>query len=165
LRSAPPPSSQTTMRRKAKVGLSGGQWQRLALSRLFMRGTTSSSSSSSSTTPTAPAPSLILLDEASSQLDATAEHSVFARLRRRFPNATIVFITHRLETVRWADKVAFFEGGRITEFGRHEDLCAVNSSGGYRAMWRAFQGGDSSSGGSAVGADDDDADAGDGGRG
>ncbi|KAG8885952.1 hypothetical protein FRB98_001519 [Tulasnella sp. 332] len=148
--------------RKAKVALSGGQWQRLALSRLFIRGLPSSSPSSPSTSTTSvtkssspsatqpsrarsrPPPSLILLDEASSQLDATAEHAIFSRLRKRFPKATIVFITHRLETVRWADKVAFFEEGKVTEFGKHEDLIrGVGNGGGYARMWRDFEGGGS----------------------
>ncbi|KAG8987147.1 hypothetical protein FRB94_002573 [Tulasnella sp. JGI-2019a] len=149
-------------KKKTKVALSGGQWQRLALSRLFIRGSSSkiansSSASVSSSPPRTTSesshrarrspPSLILLDEASSQLDATAEHAIFSRLRRRFPKATIVFITHRLETVRWADKVAFFEGGKVTEFGSHDDLVQnEGAGGGYAKMWRDFEGGGSGAG-------------------
>lgn len=122
-------------KKKPKVGLSGGQWQRLALSRLFMRGRSSSTSPSQEQPP-----ALILLDEASSQLDPMAERAVMAKLRKRFPKATIVFITHRLETVRWADKVAFFQDGTITELGRHSELLGMEN-GGYAAMWRDFEGG------------------------
>ena len=110
-----------------KTSLSGGQWQRIALSRSFMR----------------PNSDLLVLDEASSQLDAHAQNDVFARLlSKSSPQSTrgqrtVIYITHRLSTVRWADKVAFFDEGRVKEFGTHEELLRI-PNGGYKALWGAF---------------------------
>ncbi|KAG8898469.1 hypothetical protein FRB99_007421 [Tulasnella sp. 403] len=108
---------------KQKVALSGGQWQRIALARSFMR----------------PDSDLLVLDEASSQLDAHAQHALFTRLLSPSNRGkrTIVFITHRLSTVRWADKVAFFDDGKVSEFGTHEELMKLED-GEYRSLWGAF---------------------------
>ncbi|KZT35937.1 P-loop containing nucleoside triphosphate hydrolase protein [Sistotremastrum suecicum HHB10207 ss-3] len=93
--------------------LSGGQWQRIALSRAFIRSTDAT---------------LVVFDEPSSALDARAEHELFERIhslsssengeRRR----TTIYISHRFSTVRKADKIAVMESGTISEFGNHQSL-------------------------------------------
>ncbi|KAG8965910.1 hypothetical protein FRC05_002968 [Tulasnella sp. 425] len=110
-------------RRQHKVALSGGQWQRIALSRSFMRADSD----------------LLVLDEASSQLDAHAQNEVFRRLLAPEVRGkrTVIYITHRMSTVRWADKVAFFDEGRVKEFGTHDDLMNLQG-GGYRDLYNAF---------------------------
>jgi ATP-binding cassette subfamily B protein len=85
--------------------LSGGQRQRIALARLIMQ-----------------SPSLLLLDEATSALDAPTEQRVITNLRQRFHGKTIFFATHRLSTVRMADKIYYLENGLIKESGTHAEL-------------------------------------------
>lgn len=88
-------------------GLSGGQWQRLAMARNFYRN----------------AP-FVVLDEPTSAIDALAEHRIFSRLfadRSR----TIVAISHRLATIEKADVVYMLEDGRIVEAGTHSELVAL----------------------------------------
>jgi ATP-binding cassette subfamily B protein len=91
------------------VPLSGGQWQRLALARAFMRADRD----------------LLILDEPSAGLDAEAEHEVHARLRALRDGATSVLISHRLSTVRDADTIAVLSGGVVTELGDHATLLAA----------------------------------------
>ncbi|WP_049822241.1 ABC transporter ATP-binding protein [Arthrobacter sp. H41] len=88
-------------------GLSGGQWQRLAMARNFYRN----------------AP-FVVLDEPTSAIDALAEHRIFSRLfadRSR----TIVAISHRLATIEKADVVYMLEDGRIVEAGTHQELVVL----------------------------------------
>ncbi|MGI5328936.1 ABC transporter ATP-binding protein [Actinomadura nitritigenes] len=91
------------------VALSGGQWQRLALARAFLRQSRD----------------LLLLDEPSSGLDADAEHAVHASLRRHRRGRTSVLISHRLGAVRDADVIVVLSEGRITERGSHDELMAL----------------------------------------
>jgi ATP-binding cassette, subfamily B, bacterial len=91
------------------VALSGGQSQRLALARAFLRDRHD----------------LLILDEPSSGLDAEAEHDVHRRLRAHRAGRTSVLISHRLGAVRDADRIAVLDGGRITELGDHTELMAV----------------------------------------
>jgi ATP-binding cassette subfamily B protein len=97
--------------------LSGGQSQRLALARAFMRDRRD----------------LLILDEPSSGLDAAAEHDIHRRLRERREGATSVLISHRLNTVRDADRIVVLSDGRVSEQGTHDQLMAAGS--GYAELF------------------------------
>ncbi|MEU5534992.1 ABC transporter ATP-binding protein [Streptomyces sp. NPDC020362] len=88
------------------TALSGGQWQRLAVARAFVRDE----------------PDLLILDEPSSGLDAEAEHDVHLRLRHHRAHRTSLLISHRLGAVRDADRIVVLADGRITEEGTHDAL-------------------------------------------
>lgn len=85
--------------------LSGGQWQKIALARAFMRNTP-----------------VLVLDEPTSSLDALAEYDIFARFRALAAGKTTIFISHRFSTVRLADHIFVLEEGHILESGAHEEL-------------------------------------------
>lgn len=89
------------------VELSGGQWQKIALARAYMRKA-----------------QVLILDEPTSALDARAEHEVFLRFARLIKGKTAVLISHRFSTVRMADRILFLENGKLLEFGSHEELIA-----------------------------------------
>ncbi|GGP95308.1 ATP-binding cassette subfamily B protein/ATP-binding cassette subfamily C protein [Actinomadura coerulea] len=91
--------------------LSGGQWQRLAAARGFYRD----------------AP-LLICDEPTAALDARAEHHLFDQIRRHAAQhgRTVLLITHRLASVRHADRIYVLDGGRVTEHGTHRELIAQN---------------------------------------
>ncbi|BCY06522.1 ABC transporter ATP-binding protein [Actinoplanes sp. L3-i22] len=88
--------------------LSGGQWQRLAVSRAFHRD----------------AP-LLICDEPTANLDARAEHEVYRRLRDLAAGRTVVLITHRMASVREADRIYVLDHGSVVEEGDHEELMGV----------------------------------------
>ena len=87
--------------------LSGGEWQKIALARAFMRDA-----------------QLLILDEPTSALDPQAEYEVFARFRELTEGKSAVFISHRFSTVRLADRIIVLENGGVLEQGTHEDLLA-----------------------------------------
>ncbi|PKV67204.1 ABC transporter ATP-binding protein [Pontibacter ramchanderi] len=91
------------------VELSGGEWQKVALARAYMRDA-----------------QLIILDEPTSALDARAEHEVFLRFSELIAGKTAVLISHRFSTVRMADRILFLERGQLKELGSHEELLAQN---------------------------------------
>jgi ATP-binding cassette subfamily B protein len=91
------------------VDLSGGEWQKIALARAFMRN----------------APVLIL-DEPTSALDAQAEYDIFQRFRNLAAERTVIFISHRFSTVRLADRIFVIEQGRMIESGSHRELLDLN---------------------------------------
>lgn len=102
--------------------LSGGQWQRLALSRGLMR----------------PAPLLTVLDEPTASLDAVAEARLFARFAEmsragRESGGVTVLISHRFSTVRMADLIVVLDEGRVAEMGDHEEL--LRSGGTYAQLF------------------------------
>jgi ATP-binding cassette subfamily B protein len=86
--------------------LSGGQWQKIALSRAFMRVRAD----------------VLVLDEPTAAMDAKAEAEVFEHFRRLASGRITILISHRFSTVRMADQIAVLEGGRIAELGSHEEL-------------------------------------------
>jgi ATP-binding cassette, subfamily B, bacterial len=88
------------------VLLSGGQWQRVALARAFLRGDRD----------------LLMLDEPTAGLDPEAEHELHVRLRRHREGRTSLLISHRLNTVRDADRIVVLADGLVTEEGTHEEL-------------------------------------------
>lgn len=85
--------------------LSGGQWQRIAVARGFYRDA-----------------ELVIFDEPTSALDARAEHALFERIRKHADGRAIVLITHRLASVRYADRIYVLDRGRVAEQGTHAEL-------------------------------------------
>ena len=87
------------------VDLSGGEWQKVALARAYMRDA-----------------QLLILDEPTAALDARAEYEVFLRFAELIGGRMAILISHRFSTVRMADRIVVLQNGTITEEGTHEDL-------------------------------------------
>ncbi len=100
--------------------LSGGQWQKIALARAFMREDAD----------------ILVLDEPTAALDAEAEHTVFERFRELAEGRTTIVISHRFPTVRMARKIVVLDHGSIVESGSHDELVA---QGGKYARMFALQ--------------------------
>jgi ATP-binding cassette subfamily B protein len=90
--------------------LSGGQWQKIALSRAFMRSRAD----------------ILVLDEPTSAMDASAEATIFEHFRTLTRGRIAILISHRFSTVRMADQIVVIEQGRIVERGSHEQLMQLN---------------------------------------
>src|ERR1700726_59355 len=90
---------------KGGMDLSGGEWQRLALARAYLRDA-----------------QLLILDEPTATLDARAEYEVFQRFAELTRGKMAVLISHRFSTVRMADRILVLSGGEITEQGSHRQL-------------------------------------------
>ena len=95
--------------------LSGGQKQRIAIARTILAN-----------------PKLLVMDEATSALDYETEHNVCNNLKQSLKNCTVLFITHRLSTVRNADLIVVMHNGAIVEKGSHKEL--INKKGRYFAL-------------------------------
>ena len=91
------------------IELSGGEWQKVALARAYMKEA-----------------QILILDEPTSALDARAEYSVFQRFAELSKGKTAVLISHRFSTVRMADRILVLDKGQIIEMGSHEELIKKN---------------------------------------
>ncbi|MGN9784183.1 ABC transporter ATP-binding protein [Nonomuraea sp. ZG12] len=106
-----PHGYRTLLDRRFKDGheLSGGQWQRVAVARGFHRDAC-----------------LLICDEPTAALDARAEHALFERIRGHSDGRTVLLITHRLASVRYADRIYVLDHGEVTEQGDHATLMALD---------------------------------------
>ena len=91
------------------VEFSGGEMQRLAIARAIYKDTP-----------------ILVLDEPTSALDPKAEYEIYASFQSISQNRTAVYISHRLSSIKFSDKVAVFDDGRIVEYGTHEKLMEMN---------------------------------------
>jgi ATP-binding cassette subfamily B protein len=98
------------------VDLSGGEWQKIALARAYLRDA-----------------QLLILDEPTAALDARAEHEVFQRFAELTKGKMSVLISHRFSTVRMSDRILVLENGKIAEQGAHNQL--LSSGGSYAEMF------------------------------
>ena len=99
--------------------LSGGERQRVALARAIVR-----------------EPRVLILDDATSSVDASVEAQILAALREEL-HTTLVVIAYRLSTIRLADRVIYLEGGRVADTGSHDEL--MTTSPGYAAIIHAYE--------------------------
>jgi ATP-binding cassette subfamily B protein len=107
-----PAGFQTQLGKWFKDGreLSGGQWQKVALARAFMREDAD----------------LLVLDEPTAAMDARAEAQIFEQFRALARDRMVILISHRFSTVRMADQILVIQGGAILERGSHEELMVAN---------------------------------------
>ena len=103
------PEQYKTMVGERGIALSGGQKQRTAIARAIIRD-----------------PRILILDDALSSVDTHTEDKILNHLREVMHGRTTIFISHRVSTVRNADRIAVLHGGRIVEFGNHDELLARN---------------------------------------
>jgi ATP-binding cassette subfamily B protein len=97
--------------------LSGGQWQKIAIARAFMRDA-----------------EVLILDEPTAALDAEAEHDLFGRMQDLAADRSAILISHRFSTVRRADRIAVIRDGSVEEMGTHQSLLEKN--GRYAQLYR-----------------------------
>lgn len=95
--------------------MSGGQRQRLAIAKLFIKN-----------------PKIIILDEPTSALDSFSEEHISKAFEKLFQNKTVLIIAHRLQTVKNADEIIVLDSGKIIERGTHDSL--IQSKGYYYEM-------------------------------
>ena len=101
--------------------LSGGQRQRLSIARALLTDSP-----------------VLILDEATSAVDNETEAAIQRSLARVSHNRTMVVIAHRLSTIRHADRIYVVDGGRVAEFGTHEQL--LDHAGIYQTLWNVQTG-------------------------
>jgi ATP-binding cassette subfamily B protein len=107
-----PEAYQTQLGKWFKDGreLSGGQWQKIALARAFIR----------------EGADILVLDEPTAAMDARAEAQVFEQFRDLARERMVILISHRFSTVRMADEILVIQGGRVLEQGNHESLMQLD---------------------------------------
>jgi ATP-binding cassette subfamily B protein len=98
------------------IELSGGEWQKIALARAYMKEA-----------------QLLILDEPTSALDARAEYEVFQRFAELTKGKTAVLISHRFSTVRMADRILVLDKGEVSDIGSHDEL--LNRNGRYAELF------------------------------
>jgi len=98
--------------------LSVGEWQKIALARALLRDA-----------------QVIVLDEPTSAMDASAEYEMFKRFRELAAGRTAILVSHRLSTVKMADRIYVLRAGRVVESGTHDDL--VRRAGRYADLFEA----------------------------
>jgi ATP-binding cassette subfamily B protein len=98
--------------------LSVGEWQKIALARALLREA-----------------QVIVLDEPTSAMDASAEYDMFKRFRELAAGRTAILVSHRLSTVKMADRIYVLRGGRVVESGTHDEL--VERAGRYADLFEA----------------------------
>jgi ATP-binding cassette, subfamily B, multidrug efflux pump len=103
------PEQYQTMVGERGITLSGGQKQRTAIARALIRN-----------------PRILILDDALSSVDTHTEDKILNHLREVMQGRTTLFISHRVSTVRNADRIAVLHDGRIVESGTHDELLALN---------------------------------------
>jgi ATP-binding cassette subfamily B protein len=101
------PEKYRTLVGERGLTLSGGQKQRTAIARAIIRN-----------------PQILILDDALSSVDTQTEEKILNHLREIMKGRTTIFISHRVSTVRNADRIAVLNAGRIVELGTHEELIA-----------------------------------------
>jgi ATP-binding cassette subfamily B protein len=99
------------------VDVSSGEWQKIAIARASMRDA-----------------QVLILDEPTASLDARAEHEIFEQFSELTAEKIAVLISHRMATVRMADRILVLENGRLTEEGSHQEL--LLSGGEYSKLFR-----------------------------
>lgn len=116
------PQGYETLVGERGIKLSGGQRQRIAIARAILKNA-----------------KILILDEATSQLDSLTEDSIQASLLELMQDKTTVVIAHRLSTLLHMDRILVFDSGEVVEDGTHQDL--IQKAGLYKAMWDAQVGG------------------------
>ena len=114
------PDGYDTLVGERGLKLSGGEKQRIAIARTVLKN-----------------PPILILDEATSQLDSKSEKAIQSALNEISENRTSLVIAHRLSTISDADRILVVEKGSVAESGTHEELLAAQ--GHYADMWRLQQ--------------------------
>ncbi|MGH7557585.1 MAG: ABC transporter ATP-binding protein [Gemmatimonadota bacterium] len=111
------PAGYETLLGERGITLSGGQRQRAALARALIV-----------------EPTILLLDDAFSSVDTVTEERILSRLRSFMAERTTLLVSHRVSTLRGADRIVVLDAGRVVESGTHDEL--VEAGGGYAALYR-----------------------------
>ena len=111
------PNGLDTVIGERGVTLSGGQKQRVAIARAIIK-----------------KPTILILDDAFSNLDASTEGRVFTNIMESLKDITVILISHRISTMKEADMIAVMENGRIAEKGSHDEL--ISKSGLYNRIYK-----------------------------